>query len=81
VRPEAAASRLFELFFERLYGQVPRARGADGMPWGYLERHSQVAPAQVRQLRSWYDDARAARRVPLLALHNLIVQIDERLVS
>jgi len=81
VRPEAAASRLFELFLERLYRQVPRSRGADGMPWGYLERHSQVAPAQVRQLRSWYDDARAARRVPLLALHNLIVQIDERLVS
>jgi hypothetical protein len=81
VRPEAAARRLFELFFERLYSQVPRARGADGMPWSYLERHSQVAPVQVRQLRSWYDDARASRRVPLLALHNLIVHIDQRLAS
>jgi hypothetical protein len=81
VRPDAAARRIFELFFERLYSQVPRARGADGMPWSYLERHSQVAPAQVRQLRSWYDDARASRRVPLLALHNLMVHIDERLAS
>lgn len=81
VRPDAAARRIFELFFERLYSQVPRARGADGMPWSYLERHSQVAPAEVRQLRSWYDDARASRRVPLLGLHNLIVHIDERLAS
>jgi hypothetical protein len=81
VRPEAAAKRIFELFFERLYSQVPRARGTDGMPWSYLERHSQVTPAEVRRLRSWYDDARASRRVPLSALHNLIVHIDERLAS
>jgi len=81
VRPDAAARRIFELFCERLYSQVPRARGTDGTPWSYLERHSQLAPAEVRQLRSWYDDARASRRVPLLALHNLIVHIEQRLAS
>ncbi len=76
LRPEVGARRLFELFFQRLYSQVPRARGADGMPWGYLERHSQVAASEVRQLRDWYVEARASRRVPLLLLHNLIVRID-----
>lgn len=81
VRPDAAARRILELFFERLYDRVPRARGSDGMPWSYLERHSQVTPGDVRQLRSWYDDAHASRRVPLSALHNLIVHIDERLAS
>lgn len=76
VRPDAAARRMFDLFFRRLYSRVPRARGVDGMPWGYLERHSQVAPAEVRQLREWYSDACASRRVPLLALHNMIVRIE-----
>ena len=76
LRPDDGARRMFELFFQRLYRQVPRARGADGMPWSYLERHSQVAPAEVRQLRGWYSDACASRRVPLPALHNLIVRIE-----
>jgi hypothetical protein len=76
VRPDAGARRMFELFFQRLYSHVPRARAADGMPWSYLERHSQVTPAEVRQLRVWYSDACASRRVPLLAVHNLIVRIE-----
>ena len=76
VRPDAAARRMFELFFQRLYNRVARARGVDGMPWSYLERHSQVAPADVRQLREWYSDACASRRVPLLPLHNLIVRME-----
>jgi hypothetical protein len=76
LRPDAAARRTFELFFQRLYAQVPRARGADGMPWSYLERHSRVDLAEVRQLRDWYAEACASRRVPLLPLHNLIVRID-----
>ncbi len=76
VRPDAAARRIFELFLQRLYSQVPRARGTDGMPWGYLERHSQVASADIRQLREWYDCARSLRRVPLLGLHNLITRIE-----
>ncbi len=75
LRSDAAARRLFELFFRRLYTQVPRARGDDGMPWSYLERHS-VAAAEVCQLRDWYTEAHASRRVPLLPLHNLIVRID-----
>lgn len=79
VRPDAAARRIFELFLQRLYSQVPRARGTDGMPWGYLERHSQVASADIQQLREWYDAARAARRVPLLSLHNLMARIERAL--
>ncbi len=75
LRSDIAARRLFELFFQRLYVKVPRARGPDGMPWSYLERHS-VAAADVRQLRDWHQEACASRRVPLLALHNLIVKIE-----
>jgi len=81
VRPELAAKRIFELFFQRLYSRVPRARGDDGMPWSYLERHSQVAPAEVRQLRRWYEDACASRRVPLLPLHNLLIRVDGQLAA
>jgi hypothetical protein len=81
LRPEAAGKRIFELFFQRLYGKVPRARGVDGMPWSYLERHSQVAPAQVRQLKQWYVDVCESRRVPLVSLHNLIVRVDGQLAS
>ncbi len=76
VRPDAAARRIFELFLQRLYSQVPRARGKDGMPWEYLERHSQVTSADIQQLRGWYDAACASRRVPLPALHNLIARIE-----
>jgi hypothetical protein len=76
VRPDAAARRMFELFFERLYSRAPRARGPDGMPWSFFERHSQVAPADLRQLQDWYQAALACRRVPLERLHNLIVQIE-----
>jgi len=75
LRSDVAARRMFELFFQRLYTQVPRARGADGMPWSYLERHS-AASADVHRLRDWYREAHASRRVPLLALHNLIVKIE-----
>lgn len=76
LRSDAGARRLFELFFQRLYSQVPRARGADGMPWSYLERHSQAAPSEVRQLREWYADAHSSRRVPLIPLYNLIARIE-----
>ena len=79
--PVAGAKRIFELFFRRLYERAPRVREEDGLPWSYLERHPQIAATELRQLQAWYADTCASRRVPLAALHNLVVRIDERLAQ
>jgi hypothetical protein len=46
-----------------------------------LEVHPGVTPAELRQLRDWYEDARASRRVPLVRLHNLIRKIDGQITA
>ncbi len=79
--PDEGARRIFELFFRRLYDRVPRARAADGLPWTYLERHTQVARADVRRLEQWHAQTLAARRVPLTSLHNLILRIEGQLAQ
>lgn len=48
-------------------------------PWALLEGHSGITPMELRQLKGWYADARAARRVPLDRLHNLIQKIDRHI--
>jgi hypothetical protein len=73
----AAARRLIDNFFRRIALHVPRLRD-DGAPWDYLERHPRVVPADLNQLKTWYADAMAARRVPLDRLHNLIARIDRQ---
>ncbi|HEX4677024.1 MAG TPA: hypothetical protein VH209_16930, partial [Steroidobacteraceae bacterium] len=50
-------------------------RGMGSPPWEFLEHHCNVTPAELHQLRGWYADARAGRRVPLDRLHNLIQKI------
>jgi hypothetical protein len=69
---DAGALGLFEHFFRRL--------GYDkgSPPWDVLEGRSGVAMAEIRQLQRWYADARAARAVPLVDLHNLLVKIDRQ---
>lgn len=69
---DAGAMGLFEHFFRRL------GRDKDAPPWDLLEARSAVAAAEIRQLQRWYADARAARAVPLMDLHNLIVKIDRQ---
>jgi hypothetical protein len=73
----AAARRLIDNFFRRVTEHAPRLREA-GAPWDYLERHPRVSPADLEQLKGWYADALAARRVPLDRLHNLIARIDRQ---
>src|SRR5581483_508707 len=70
--PDAGAMGLFEHFFRR----IGRDEGAP--PWGLLEGHPGVATADVRQLQRWYADAQAARAVPLVPLHNLMMKIDRQ---
>ena len=72
---DAGALGLFEHFFRR----VGRDQGAPA--WELLEGHPGVTVAEVRQLQRWYADAKAARAVPLVPLHNLIVKIDRQWVA
>ncbi len=73
----AAARRLIDNFFRRVTEHAPRLREA-GAPWDYLERHPRVSPADLEQLKGWYADALAARRIPLDRLHNLLARIDRQ---
>jgi hypothetical protein len=73
----AAARRLIDNFFRRITEHSPKLR-REGAPWDYLERHPRVAAADLDQLKSWYADSLAARRVPLARLHNLLARIDRQ---
>jgi len=66
---------LFEHFFRRIRERV------GSPPWEFLEAHSNVSPTELRQLRGWYADARAGRRVPLDRLHNLIQKIHRHITA
>ena len=79
--PNAGARRMFDLFFRRLQARASHASAPDGLPWTYLERHPQITPGELQQLRQWYGEAGASRRVPLSSLHNLIVRIERLLAS
>jgi hypothetical protein len=67
---------LFDHFFKRMVERLPPGRAHGSPPWELLEVHPGVTPAELHQLRDWYEDARASRRVPLVRLHNLIRKID-----
>jgi hypothetical protein len=75
VTPAAGALGLFEHFFRRVRERVPSGGGMGSPPWGFLEAHSGVTPTELRELKGWYADARAGRRVPLDRIHNLIQKI------
>jgi hypothetical protein len=76
---DAGARRLFEHFFRRIGERLPPSREKGHPPWGVLESHSEIARADIRQLRDWYADVNAARPVPLGRLHNLILKVDRQL--
>jgi hypothetical protein len=76
----AGARRLFENFFRRV--RMRAGLGGEGVvPWDLLERNSRIAQADLDQLRRWYSDAQALRRVPLRALYNLILRIDRQMAT
>lgn len=82
LRPAVAARRMFANFLARLHPGVAQARAPEGaVPWEWLENHPRLAPADVRQLRQWYADADAGRRVPLVRLHNLLLATERRLAA
>ena len=69
---DAGAMGLFAHFFRRI------GCDKDSPPWDLLAQRSAVATAEIRQLQRWYADAKAARAVPLMDLHNLMVKIDRQ---
>jgi hypothetical protein len=79
--PAAGALGLFEHFFRRVRERLPSGHEKDNPPWELLEGHSGVSAGELRQLRDWYADARAARSVPLGRLHNLIQKIDRHIIA
>jgi hypothetical protein len=77
VAPHHMARRLFDNFFS---GTVARSvRGATGAAspergelWEWLERHAAILPQELDQLKTWYAEAHAERKVPLVPLQNLL---------
>ncbi len=78
LRPAAAARYLLEQFLERLASATGRARGDTPTLWQWLESHPRLRNGEARQLRQWSAAAQANRPVPLMRLHNLIVDTERR---
>jgi hypothetical protein len=82
VTPSRTAVRLFDLFFERVARAARRAGGKAperGDQWQWLERHGAILPQELDQMKAWYADAHAARKLPLIELHNLLDHLESRL--
>jgi hypothetical protein len=80
--PAAGAQGLFDHFFRRIRERLPiGGYEKANPPWELLEGRPGVTAVELRQLRGWHADARAARRVPLGRLHNLIQKIDRQITA
>lgn len=83
VAPHHAARRLFDGFFAGVARGVRGATGSlqpeRGELWQWLERHAAVRPQELDQLKTWYADAHAERKVPLVPLQNLLDTLGKRL--
>jgi hypothetical protein len=75
-----AARQLLENFFRRVSSRAGIPYGG-AAPWDLLERNTRIPGSDLDQLRRWHGDALARRRVPLRALHNLILRIDRQMAT
>jgi hypothetical protein len=87
VAPWHQALRLFDHFFA---GVARAARGGYGLRetggapergelWQWLERHAAILPQELDQLKTWYAEAHAMRKLPLAPLQNLLDNLERRL--
>lgn len=83
VAPHLVARRLFDHFFA---GVTRARRGASGTLnpergelWQWLEQHAAIRPQELDQLKNWYAQAYAERKVPLVPLQNLLDTLGKRL--
>ena len=76
------ALRLFDHFFANVARAARRAGGANverGELWHWLERHAAIRPQELDRLKTWYADAHAERKLPLVPLQNLLDTLEKRL--
>lgn len=82
IAPWQTAIRLFDQFFARIAraarGTASREPARDDL-WLWIERHAAVLPQELDQLKTWYADAYAERKLPLVPLHNLLDSLGKRL--
>jgi hypothetical protein len=79
-----AALALFDHFFARVAraarGVIRTEPGPErGELWHWLERHAAILPQELDQLKGWYADAHAQRKLPLVPLQNLLDNLERRL--
>ena len=82
VAPHRIARRLFDLFFAAVARTARRTGGATSERselWQWLERHGAIHPHELDQLKQWYMDANAQRKLPLVSLQNLLDTLESRL--
>jgi hypothetical protein len=82
VAPHHVALRLFDHFFAGVARAARRTRGSiseRGDLWQWLERHAAIRPQELDQLKTWYADAHAERKVALVPLQNLLDILESRL--
>jgi hypothetical protein len=77
------ARRQFDQFFAGVTRAVRSATGSvnieRGELWSWLERHAAILPQELDQLKTWYADAHAERKVPLVPLQNLLDSLGRRI--
>jgi len=82
VAPWHTALALFDHFFASVSvaSRAPaRAEERPGEAWQWLERHAAILPQELDQLKGWYADAHAGRKVPLAPLQNLLDKLERQL--
>ena len=70
-----AASQVALALFEQFFTHVKADRAE---AWQWLERHAALLPQELDQLKGWYADAHAGRKVPLVPLQNLLDKLERR---
>jgi hypothetical protein len=82
VAPHHTALALFDHFFAGVARAARRTgdAGAErGELWQWLERHAAIRPQELDRLKTWYADAHAERKIPLVPLQNLLDLLESRL--
>lgn len=83
VAPHHTARAMFDLFFASLAPVAQRAAAGSGAErgelWQWLERHAAIRPQELDQLKFWYAEAHAERKLALVPLQNLLDNLSNRL--
>jgi len=85
VAPWQQAQKLFDQFFAVVSRAIRGANALHGAEraeqWSWLERHAAILPQELDQLKTWYADAQARGRPPLVPLQNLLDKLERRITT